>query len=333
MMFGYDAPSSFLINDESGRSPEAPRALLARGKRRFVGGTIAIAPGPILTPHVPARKRAVQHRGLILGLTTWVKHIANAGGSAHRWVGQVDSARRDSISGWAYDRQNTAASVAVEAVTDSGRSCVTMADRQRDDLKDAGHGTGRYGFVLDLTSLDLGDEAVTVRFAEGRHPISKAPIKFDAERINVEQSEPVSAAAAGRWISHIDRVQRDCIAGWAFDRHNPTGAVTVEAVAGSGKSSVTVANLPRDDVKEAGHGTGLYGFVLDLTRLALKDETVIVRFAESRHPISNAPIEFDAQYAVLSTDMPPTYGDTMQLMAAMVRRAHGERGIAEESGR
>ena len=267
-----------------------------------------------------------------MGLTTWVKHIANATGAPDRWVGNIDSVRRNSIVGWAYDRQNIAASVAVEAVTDTGQSCVAMANRQRDDLKDAGHGTGRYGFVLDLTSLDLKDEAVTVRFVEGRHPISEVPIKFDAQQVDVEKVEPDSAAAVERWISHIDRVQRNCIEGWAFDRDNPSGAVTVEAVAGPGKSSLTVANLPRDDVKKAGYGTGQYGFVLDLTRLALKDETVIVRFADSRHPISNAPIEFDAQHAVLSNDMPPAYGDVMQLMAVMVRRAHGERGIAEETG-
>ena len=267
-----------------------------------------------------------------MGLTTWVKHIASANGAADRWVGNIDSARRNAIAGWAYDRQNIDVPVAVEAVTDSGKSCVTMANRQRDDLKDAGHGTGRYGFVLDLTSLDLEDEAVTVRFVEGRHPISDAPIKFDTQRVDLEDVQPASAAAAGRWISHIDRVQRNCIEGWAFDRDNPAGAVTVEAVASSGKSSLTVANLPRDDVKKAGYGTGRYGFVLDLTRLALKDETVIVRFAESRHPMSKAPIEFDAQLAVLSNDMPPAYGDVMQLMGVMVRRAYGDRGLAEEAG-
>ena len=118
-----------------------------------------------------------------MGLTTWIKRIANANGAGDRWVGNIDSARRDTIVGWAYDRQNIAASVAVEAVTDSGKSCVTMANRQSNDLRDAGHGTGRYGFVLDLK-----DEAVTLRFVEGRHPISEAPIKFDAQGVDEENS-------------------------------------------------------------------------------------------------------------------------------------------------
>ena len=127
--------------------------------------------------------------------------------------------------------------------------------------------------------------------------------------------------SAARWIGFIDRVAPDAVHGWAYDKQNPDASVTVEAVTDTGKRSLALANLVRDDVANAGHGTGRYGFVLDLARLALKDETIIVRFADSKYPISHEPIDFDAQRALLSQEMPLAFFESMFLLAARIRIA------------
>lgn len=128
-------------------------------------------------------------------------------------------------------------------------------------------------------------------------------------------------ASSDRWVGFIDRVTLTAIEGWACDTHNPGTHVTVEAVISNGKKVVAVAHSYRKDVEEAGYGDGACGFFLDLSKLTLKDESAIVRFAESKHPISDEPIDFDAARAVLTTNMPKSFFAVMELCAAETRQA------------
>ena len=133
-----------------------------------------------------------------------------------------------------------------------------------------------------------------------------------------------------RWVGYIDRVGRDAIEGWAYDTYSLESSVVVEALANNGKRSLAVANLYRKDVEEAGFGTGRYGFVLSIGALDLKDETVIVRFLDSKHLITRVPIEFDSQRALLTNDMPSAYGDEMILLAGRVRQAYEAQAVPDE---
>ena len=132
---------------------------------------------------------------------------------------------------------------------------------------------------------------------------------------------PERAAPADRWVGFIDRVTPTSIEGWACDTHNPGAHVTVEAVISNGKRILAVAHLYRKDVEEAGYGDGACGFFLDLSKLMLEDESAVVRFADSKHPVSVEPIEFNAARAVLTTDMPKSFFGLMELCAAETRQA------------
>ena len=234
-----------------------------------------------------------------MGLTTWVKHITGGNGAAGRWVGHIDSVQRDAIAGWAYDRHNTAAAVTVEAVTASGKSCAkTIADRQRDDLKDAGHGTGRYGFLLDLTHLDLEDETLVVRFAESQVPISKAPVRFDAQRIDAGDTEAVSTTVADQrvvkrgivglahdhhgaaaksvpaeplsdYVGYVDNLLAGSVQGWAAYRPDLSQRVSVRVYLDDILVAAGTAKEERADVGAAGFGDGLHGFTLPVPKKAL----------------------------------------------------------------
>ncbi len=250
-----------------------------------------------------------------------------------RWIGRVDEINCDFIVGWAYDRHNPTDAMSIEVVSDSEKVCVAIADLQRDDVKEAGHSTGRCGFRIDLKRLDLDGKTISVRFAESGFLIAPTPLVLRARPVSKREIRSTNQADADRWFGYVDRVDRTSVVGWAYDRLNPACSVVVEAVTSSGETCMTIANRQRDDVKNAGHGTGLYGFTLDLSKLALKDDTVIVRFAESCHPISKTPIEFNAQRAVLSNTMPSSYGDVMLLMAMTLRHAAAERGLVKGAGR
>ena len=237
-----------------------------------------------------------------MGLTTWVKHIASGNGAADRWVSHIDSVQRDAIAGWAYDRHNIAAAVTVEAVTASGKSCKTIADRQRDDVKDAGHGTGQYGFLLDLSHLAREDKILVVRFAESQVPISKAPIRFDAQQIDAGDIETVDAAAADQrvgnrikrggivglvhdnhsaaansvlaepspdYVGYVDNLLAGSVQGWAAYRPDLSRRVSVHVYLDDILVAAGTALEERADVGAAGFGDGLHGFTLPVPKKAL----------------------------------------------------------------
>ena len=132
-----------------------------------------------------------------------------------------------------------------------------------------------------------------------------------------------------RWRAFIDRVTINAIEGWAVDMLNPGTHVTVEAVTSEGKTAVAVAYLYREDVKRAGYGDGNCGFFIDLSKLSIEDESAIVRFAGSRHPITTEAIEFDPGRAVLTTEMPSSFKVAMELLAAETSRVAEAAGITQ----
>jgi hypothetical protein len=88
-----------------------------------------------------------------------------------RVYGVVDVLRASRVAGWAIDRSDSAASVEVE-IRREGRLVETVrADRPRRDLERSGVGTGRYGFVCELSPpLQPGFEftvSATARTGDG----------------------------------------------------------------------------------------------------------------------------------------------------------------------
>ena len=123
----------------------------------------------------------------------------------------------------------------------------------------------------------------------------------DGDRV-VEGS---SAEPSERYRGHIDRIQGSVIEGWCCDTSRPDETVVVEAVVSNGKRIIAIASVFRQDVRDAGFGNGNHGFRIDLSGLALKDETVVVRFLHGKSAITKTPITLDAQQALLSEPMPP----------------------------
>lgn len=136
---------------------------------------------------------------------------------------------------------------------------------------------------------------------------------------------PAASAEAGdRWVGYIDHVERSVITGWCFDRDNPERPAVVEVIASNGKSKRAVAAVFRQDVKDAGYGHGNFGFELDLGSLGLKNETLVVRFAESQVAISKLPFSLDPQRALLEGTLPSSYRGAMRMLALEAQARHAE---------
>jgi len=148
--------------------------------------------------------------------------------------------------------------------------------------------------------------------------------------VNMPSAELSTESLGDRWIGYVDSIERTVITGWCCDKDHLDRHVVVEALASNGKSKRTLAAIFREDVKEAGFGDGKYGFELDVASLGLKEETIIVRFAESKVVITNAPFSLDPQRSVLDGRLPSSFTNAMQLLALEVRAKHDElRGSTE----
>ena len=160
------------------------------------------------------------------------------------------------------------------------------------------------------------DDAGAARNEADDAPVDVAPPRTIADTLMSDASSPDD-----RWLGFIDRVTSSCIEGWALDRANPAARSAVEVVTSNGKRVVCVAHLFRQDVADAGHGDGFCGFFIDMSKLALNNETAIVRFVEGKQLISEAPIAFDPEQSVLTTEMPSAFTGAMLLLATEVRQA------------
>lgn len=99
--------------------------------------------------------------------------------------GVVDVIRRDRVAGWAIDRADPGAHVAVRLEREGRVVAEGRADRHRKDLEKGGVGTGLYGFSLPLDPpLEPGMEftlAVTAHTRDGAETRLRAP-KAEAAR-------------------------------------------------------------------------------------------------------------------------------------------------------
>ena len=88
-------------------------------------------------------------------------------------------------------------------------------------------------------------------------------------------------AGAARRVGHVEHVSADRVTGWAWDPSDPSAAVELDVFLGEERVARLTADRPRRDVRDAGHGTGDYGFSLSGLSglLSASRERLSVRFA------------------------------------------------------
>ncbi|KAA9357623.1 putative Ig domain-containing protein [Larkinella humicola] len=79
-----------------------------------------------------------------------------------------------------------------------------------------------------------------------------------------------TTTVTGNFEGFLDKVECGTIRGWVWDRNKPNSPVTVEFYTGSSVWGSTVANLFRQDLKDAGKGNGAHAYSFEVPSV-LKD--------------------------------------------------------------
>ena len=108
-------------------------------------------------------------------------------------------------------------------------------------------------------------------------------------------------AQGGPLLGNLEIVTHGRIAGWAWQPEHPDSPVVLDVLRGEGIIARLVANAPRPDVREAGHGDGTCGFelLLDHPLAATERHTIHVRRAVDQAALYNSP-------AVIPSIEPPS---------------------------
>ena len=81
-----------------------------------------------------------------------------------------------------------------------------------------------------------------------------------------------TTAVTGSFDGYLDKVECGTIRGWVWDRNKPNTPLTVELYTGNTVLGSTVANIYRDDLKNAGKGNGAHAYSFPVPA-ELKDNT------------------------------------------------------------
>jgi hypothetical protein len=166
------------------------------------------------------------------------------------YAGVLEVAGCTEITGWVWDKNYPNSVATVELIEGTAVLATTTADLYREDLKTGGVGTGKYGFRMLLPTSFLSDgitHQVSVRVRNSQYLLGGSP-------------KPVNCSYGGNFEG------TDCYAltGWAWDKNNPLTSHTIELVENEKILALTSASIYRESLKNAGYGTGNYGFNVSL---------------------------------------------------------------------
>ncbi|MCE7066146.1 T9SS type A sorting domain-containing protein [Dyadobacter sp. CY326] len=198
------------------------------------------------------------------------------------YQGTFETASCTELKGWAWDKNNPNALALVVELIEAGRIVATVnADIYREDLKNAGTGTGKYGFSTPFPAL----------LRDGKPHTVTARVK--ATTFVLEGAKDVTCPPPSLYQGVFDVASCNELKGWAWDKNNPYGpALTVEILEAGNVIATATADLLRAELVTLGTGTSKYGFSLPLPA-ALRDgqpHTLTVRVKGSSTILNNTKI-------------------------------------------
>ncbi|RXH10106.1 glycosyltransferase family 4 protein [Bradyrhizobium guangzhouense] len=162
--------------------------------------------------------------------------------------GHIDRLDRMRLEGWAQWLDRPDETVMLAVLVDGKQVTRLCADRPRDDLREAGIGSGEHAFEFQFPQQLTSDEA---------HVISV----LDESGVAVPGT-PISLAAVRPLQGHLDAIGRYRLQGWAYSPDRP--AVTLIIRANGRIVARVLANRFRNDLKEANIGMGRHAFEVEL---------------------------------------------------------------------
>ncbi|OJV15890.1 MAG: hypothetical protein BGO21_30415 [Dyadobacter sp. 50-39] len=173
--------------------------------------------------------------------------------------GAFETAECNAIRGWAWDKNHPDVPMTVELLADGAVVATSVANSYREDLKNAGTGTGNYGFSIPVPNnlKDAQPHSYSVRIQGTTYVLGGSP-------------RTMTCAVPSQYGGGFETANCSALTGWVWDKIYPESALTVEILEGTTVVATGLANIYRADLKAAGYGTGNYVFSIPLPD-SLKD--------------------------------------------------------------
>lgn len=168
------------------------------------------------------------------------------------YIGYVEHAVGDTISGWAVDVRHPRRRVALDLIAGDVVVASMPADHFREDVRAVGFGDGKVGFRF------------VVPHAESKGPAQSYGVVLAGTRTHLINS-PVTPRPISRLLGFFDGMQGPIAAGWACDLDAPDTPLIVEIMCEGRVAAADVARHFRGDVEAAGVPIGKCGFRIDLS--------------------------------------------------------------------
>lgn len=200
-------------------------------------------------------------------------------------LGSIDGVADGSVQGWVKSLADDAALVVDVFVDTTPLVRAVVADMYRQDVEQAGFGTGRYGFACKVPGgTPLSGRRLEVRPAGENSVLLSRIVTPDMmpggeiqSTIPVPQpdqsapeiippadpaviDDPVAPPHTGDLIGGLDRVMDRSIEGWVKSLASDASLELDFFVDGVAIARAVAATIHRQDVEQAGIGTGRYGF-------------------------------------------------------------------------
>jgi len=194
------------------------------------------------------------------------------------FIGYVDVANCNTISGWAGDRNRLNTSINVSLYDGSTLLTTVAANGSRSDVGNFLGDNGLHGFTISTPTSLKNNQA---------HSIS---VKFEISANNLIGS-PTSITCGPSYIGYVDAANCNTISGWAADRNRLNTPINVSLYDGSTLLTTVPANGSRSDVGNFLGDNGLHGFTIP-TPASLKNNqphSVSVKFESDSTNLSGSP--------------------------------------------
>jgi len=195
------------------------------------------------------------------------------------YQGSFDAADCTTISGWAWDMNQTNTSINVDIYDNNTFLTSVPANIYSAALVSAGKGNGYHAFAWTVpASLKNGTaHAIYVRYGGTYTALPNSPRSITCSSANYQGS--------------LDAATCSSIDGWAWDSTQPNGTVNVDVLDGATVLATVPANVFRQDLQNAGIGNGYHGFHLNPPSSVIdgKGHSISARVTGSTYTLPGTP--------------------------------------------
>lgn len=210
-------------------------------------------------------------------LSSEVKTDNNFVSEASKPKGFIEKFSNGKLYGWVFDENKPDTSFAIQLYCDGRLVGAGMANIFRGDLKEAGYGNGKHGFVIRLNPKVLdeaGSYSVLITLGNSIEvTVNEFVVTFDEQSLSDAQGvlSTINNENASLVRGCIEKFENGKLFGWVYNEARPDDAVAIKVYCADIQVASCTAEIYRVDLKEADFGNGCHAFCVELSLPILFD--------------------------------------------------------------